>query len=169
MLSVDLATRPDHQAFVPHTVGERFDALTARVTAEGSRLNGFHRHAAHGPGFVIHTVDLKASWEAMYQIQVDVVQSAIGASPLQSNLTRGPHRLRHPSIPGTRRERIVGAVEAGGKYLTAQYEAWISADPFSGAVRVLITGPQTFELMLQFSLDEEPREITHRVRATLEE
>jgi hypothetical protein len=31
-------------------------------------------------------------------------------------------------IPATRRERIVSAVEAGGKHLPESYEAWITMD-----------------------------------------
>ena len=42
-------------------------------------------------------------------------------------------------IPGTRRERIEAAVEAGGKHLSVSYEAWIAADPLRGGVRMLIT------------------------------
>ena len=40
-------------------------------------------------------------------------------------------------IPATRRERIEAAVEAGGKHASGRYQAWISADPFQGGVRVL--------------------------------
>jgi hypothetical protein len=72
-------------------------------------------------------------------------------------------------IPATRRERIVAAVEAGGKHIKDAYEAWITADPFHGGVKVLITGPLGFERTVQFAIDQEPFEITERVRATLEE
>ena len=72
-------------------------------------------------------------------------------------------------IPGTRRERIEAAVEAGGKHLSVSYEAWIAAEPFRGAMRVLITGPQGFERVVQFDADEQPAEITCRVRETLDE
>ena len=72
-------------------------------------------------------------------------------------------------IPATRRERIEAAVEAGGKRINGLYEAWISVDPFRGGVRVLITGPFGFERTVQFAVDEEPGEITERVRATLDE
>ena len=72
-------------------------------------------------------------------------------------------------IPATRRERIENAVVAAGKHLRESYEAWITADPFRGGVRVLITGPQGFERSVQFAIDEEPVEITERVRATLDE
>ena len=72
-------------------------------------------------------------------------------------------------IPATRRERIETAVVAGGKHVRESYEAWITTDPFRGDVRVLITGPLGFERNVQFMMDEEPHEITARVRATLEE
>jgi hypothetical protein len=72
-------------------------------------------------------------------------------------------------IPATRRERIQAAVEAGGKHINGPYEAWITADPFRGGVRVMITGPFGFERIVQFAIDEESSEITERVRATLEE
>ena len=72
-------------------------------------------------------------------------------------------------IPATRRERIEAAVEAGGKHLKEAYEAWISSDPLRGGVRVLLTGPLGFERTVQFAMDEEPYEITERVRATLDE
>lgn len=72
-------------------------------------------------------------------------------------------------IPSTRRERIVTAVEAGGRHVKDPYEAWITTDPFRGGVRVLITGPQGFERGVQFALDEDLVEITERVRATLDE
>jgi hypothetical protein len=44
-------------------------------------------------------------------------------------------------IPATRRERIEAAVVAGGRHLSSQHEAWITADPFRGGIKVLITGP----------------------------
>jgi hypothetical protein len=72
-------------------------------------------------------------------------------------------------IPATRRERIEAAVEAGGKHVAESYEGWIAADPFRGGVRVLITGPQGFERVVQFETDEQPAEITRRVRETLDE
>ena len=43
-------------------------------------------------------------------------------------------------IPATRRERIETAVDAGGKHMKERYEPWITADPFRGGIRVLITG-----------------------------
>jgi hypothetical protein len=72
-------------------------------------------------------------------------------------------------IPATRRERIENAVEAGGKHIKDSYEAWITTDPFHGGVKVLITGPLGFERTVQFAIDQEPFEITERVRETLEE
>ena len=72
-------------------------------------------------------------------------------------------------IPATRRERIEAAVEAGGKHTSANYQAWISADPFRAGVRVLIMGPQGFERIVQFAIDEGETEIKERVRAALEE
>jgi hypothetical protein len=38
-----------------------------------------------------------------------------------------------------------------------------------GGVRVLITGPQRFERRVLFAIDEEPAEITRRVKETLDE
>lgn len=49
------------------------------------------------------------------------------------------------------------------------HEAWIAADPFGRGVRVLITGPQGFERSVWFAMDEQPEEITRRVRQTLDE
>ncbi|HEV3330928.1 MAG TPA: hypothetical protein VG096_08105 [Bryobacteraceae bacterium] len=72
-------------------------------------------------------------------------------------------------LPATHRERIEAAVEAGGNQLSAPYEAWIAADPFRGGMRVLITGPQGFERVVQFAPNEPSVEITRRVRETLEE
>jgi hypothetical protein len=57
-------------------------------------------------------------------------------------------------ISATRRERIVTAVEVGGKHIKGSYEEWITTDPFHGGVRVLITGPLGFERSVQFALDE---------------
>lgn len=45
--------------------------------------------------------------------------------------------LECKGIPATRRERIEGAVEAGGRHA--------AADPFRCGVRVVITGLQGFE------------------------
>jgi len=72
-------------------------------------------------------------------------------------------------IPAHRPERIERAVEAGGRNTTAPHEAWIASDPFRGGVRVLITGPQGFERTVSFALDEQPEEITRRVRETIED
>jgi hypothetical protein len=72
-------------------------------------------------------------------------------------------------IPGNRKVRIVTAVEAGGKHINDSYEAWITTDRFNGGVKVPITGPLGFERTVQFAIDQEPFEITERVRATLEE
>jgi hypothetical protein len=72
-------------------------------------------------------------------------------------------------IPATRRERIEAAVVAGGKHVVGPYEGWISADPFHGGVRVLVTGPQGFERAVLFAVDEQPAVITQRVRETIEE
>jgi hypothetical protein len=72
-------------------------------------------------------------------------------------------------VPATRRQRIEAAVVAGGKHITAPYEAWIASEPFRGGVRVLLTGPQGFERTVQFAVDEQPTEITRRVRETLDE
>jgi len=72
-------------------------------------------------------------------------------------------------LPAIRRERIEAAIVAGGRHLTTSYAAWITVDLYRRVVRVLITGPQGFERVLQFSLDAEGYEITEQVRATLEE
>ena len=47
-------------------------------------------------------------------------------------------------IPATRRERIVAAVEAGGKRVSGPFEAWVTSDG-GGNVRVVITGSQGFD------------------------
>ena len=72
-------------------------------------------------------------------------------------------------IPATRRERIEAAVTAGGKHLAEPYEAWITADPFRGGARVVITGPQGFERHVAFAMNEDPSEISRRVRETIDE
>jgi hypothetical protein len=71
-------------------------------------------------------------------------------------------------IPAHRRERIEAAVTAGGKHFSGLYEGWIATDPFCGDVRVIITGPHGFERRAAFSLDEDPAEITRRVRETID-
>ena len=50
--------------------------------------------------------------------------------------------------------------------MSLSYEAWIAVDPFRGGMRVLITGPQGFERVVQFDPDEQSAEITRRVRET---
>jgi hypothetical protein len=72
-------------------------------------------------------------------------------------------------ISATRRERIQGAVEAGGKEVSRPYEAWIAADSFRKMVRVLITGPQGFERSVLFPVDEDTAVIREMVRQTLDE
>ena len=72
-------------------------------------------------------------------------------------------------IPSTRRERIEAAVVAGGRHLSGPHEAWISADPFRGGVKVLITGPQGFQRTLSFAVDDDPAVIRERVRETVED
>jgi hypothetical protein len=70
---------------------------------------------------------------------------------------------------GSRRERIQAAVEAGGRHAVQPYEGWIAAGPFRGGVRVLITGPRSFERTVTFALDEPTATITERVRETIED
>jgi hypothetical protein len=60
-------------------------------------------------------------------------------------------------------------VEAGGRHVKESYEGKISADPFRGGVRVLITGPHGFERTVMFAIDENPAVITEGVRATIAE
>ena len=72
-------------------------------------------------------------------------------------------------IPATRRERIEAAVEAAGRGLAAPHEAWISADPFRGGFKVLLTGPDGLERTAVFAVDEDPAVITARIRETLED
>jgi hypothetical protein len=71
-------------------------------------------------------------------------------------------------IPGDQRERIEAAVVAGGKHTTGPHEAWITADPFGGGFKVLITGPPGVERMVAFALDDDPAVIAERVRETME-
>ena len=70
-------------------------------------------------------------------------------------------------ISATLRERIEAAVEAAGQRLAQPYEGWIAKDPFTGGVRILITGPQGFERTVTFALDDGPATITERVRETI--
>ena len=72
-------------------------------------------------------------------------------------------------IPGSRRERIEGAVVAGGRNTRGPHEAWIAGDPFKGDFRVLITGPQGFERSVVFAMDDDPADIAERVRETMDE
>ena len=72
-------------------------------------------------------------------------------------------------IPATRRELIEAAIEKGGKHLAHTHEAWVATDSLGGGVRVLITGPKGFERRVLFAIDEEPADITRRVKETLDE
>ena len=72
-------------------------------------------------------------------------------------------------IPALRRERIEAAVVAGGRHRRDLYEGWIATDPRGRNVRVVITGPHGFERRAAFSVDEEPAEITRRVRETIDD
>ena len=108
------------------------------------------------------------SADALYQ-RPRFAQEGIQSFRLQSGLIVPLMVFDTKGIPATRRERIEAAVEAGGKHISKSYEAWITTDPFRGGVRVLITGPLGFERSVQFAVDEDPFEITHRVRATLED
>jgi hypothetical protein len=72
-------------------------------------------------------------------------------------------------LPGHRRERIEAAVVTGGKHTQTPHEAWISADPFKGGFRVLITGRYGFERTVTFGRDDDPAIISERVREMLEE
>ena len=72
-------------------------------------------------------------------------------------------------IPGNRRERIEAAVMAGGKHATGPHEAWVTADPFRGGFKVLITGRHGFERTVTFALDDDPAVIAARVREAIEE
>lgn len=74
----------------------------------------------------------------------------------------GPQRELMPltifdtkGISATRRERIEGAVEFGGKHLAAPHEAWIATDQET-RIRVIITGPQGFQRTVTFAPDEPP-------------
>ena len=71
-------------------------------------------------------------------------------------------------IAATRRERIEAAVETANKPPTEPYEAWNSADPFRGGVRVVITGRHGFQRTVSFAIDEDPAVIRERVRKTPE-
>ena len=56
-------------------------------------------------------------------------------------------------IRAIRRERIMAAIEAGGKNASGPFEAWATADGH-GSVRVVITGPQGFDRQVLFTVDE---------------
>jgi hypothetical protein len=72
-------------------------------------------------------------------------------------------------IPGHGRERIEATVAAGGKHTTGPHEAWITADPFRGGFKVLITGPHGVGRMVALALDDDPAVIAGRVREVMEE
>jgi hypothetical protein len=55
-----------------------------------------------------------------------------------------------------------------GKHTTGLHEAWITADPFRGGFKVLITGPHGFERTVAFALDDDPAVIAERARETVE-
>jgi hypothetical protein len=55
-----------------------------------------------------------------------------------------------------RRERIAADVETAELHLAQPFEAWITADPTPGGVRVLVTVSQGFERTVAFALDETP-------------
>ena len=79
---------------------------------------------------------------------------------MRRGAAREPGTGRRVSVlRATRRDRIEAAVEAAGQRLAQPYKAWIAADPFTGGVRVLITGPQGFERTVRFALDEAPKRI----------
>jgi hypothetical protein len=71
-------------------------------------------------------------------------------------------------VPYNRRERIVEAVEAGGKHLSGLFNAWLRLD-YDGKVRVILTGPQAFERFVIFPQDEESASIREMVRVTLDD
>ncbi len=72
-------------------------------------------------------------------------------------------------IPAHRRERIQAAITAGGKHVQKLYEVWIGTNPFRGDVRVTITGSHGFERRVAFPVDEDPAEITRRIRETIDD
>ena len=69
---------------------------------------------------------------------LDAMTGTIIAMPLTVFDTKG--------VPGTRREHIEATVVAGGRQALGPHEAWIAAERFKGGFRVLITGPQGFEM-----------------------
>jgi len=67
-------------------------------------------------------------------------------------------------------ERVTGQpTEVFPKHLSAHYEGWIMADPFRGAIKVVITDAHGFQREIIFAQDEQRAMITERVRATFEE
>jgi hypothetical protein len=48
-------------------------------------------------------------------------------------------------VPGHRRDLIEAAVVAGGKHACLSYEEWISADPFKGGLRLLVTAGRSLD------------------------
>ena len=72
-------------------------------------------------------------------------------------------------IPSHRRERIEAAVVAGGRHTTGPHEAWITADPFRGGYKIVVTGPHGFERVVTCALDDDPAVVAERVRETLED
>jgi hypothetical protein len=73
------------------------------------------------------------------------------------------------SVPKPYFSRRGSAATAGGKHVSGRrHKAWIAADPFRGDLRVIITGPQGFERYVAFAVNEDPAEISRRVRETIE-
>jgi hypothetical protein len=79
------------------------------------------------------------------------------------------HRFRDTGHPRPRRQPIEEAGIAGEKHTTGPHEAWVTADPFRGGFKVLITGPEGLERMLALTLDDDPAVIAERVREAVEE
>jgi len=65
-------------------------------------------------------------------------------------------------VPGSRRERIKGAVVAGGRHARGPHQAWITANPFHGGFHALITGPAGFREECDLAMDEDPSVIAER-------
>jgi hypothetical protein len=63
--------------------------------------------------------------------------------------------------------RYFDGVQSPGRRLP--YEGWIAAEPFRGDVGVIITGPHRFARRAAFALDEDPAEVTRRVRETIDD
>jgi hypothetical protein len=59
-------------------------------------------------------------------------------------------------IPATQREAIQAAVEAAGRRLSAPHEAWISAAPLSGCIKVVVTGAHGLERSVSFAVERIP-------------